>query len=227
MYLRQIILRLSLNIEHSIKVHLLHDIQRNCIDDFKIVSDYTFQHPGINDEILIRKRSHYINYIISRYPHLNYPIDVFIEIIPFGSLINFYKFYCENYGYSKFDSNILFCVKNIRNAAAHNNCIINNLPNKSGYYCKNLVIKLSALLPDIKVRTIQNRLKNNVVQDFIALLISANKLITSNLLKSHSLNELSQLFNERMLRNAYLYKSSPSINQTYDFCKKAINKLIY
>lgn len=45
------------------------------------------------------------------------------------------------------------------------------------------------------------------------------------ILETKELIEIDSLFEGRMIESAYLYKSSPSLIQMYDFCKKVIDKI--
>ena len=57
-----------------------------------------------------------------------YPIWVFVEIVPFGRLIKFYRFIAEKLKDKKMinESYMLMDVRELRNACAHNNCIIHD-----------------------------------------------------------------------------------------------------
>lgn len=225
MYLKQWILNASLSVEHSLKVNLLKDIQEKGIDEFDIVAKYLKKYPKILDEIEFRRDTPYVRKLLSKYSHPKYPIWVYLEVIPFGEFVNFYKHYCNEYSYDKFSSDLLYNVRNIRNASAHNNCVIHDLANKNGFYKNELVDILDSLLPNTKRRTIQDRLKNNSVQDFISLLIAVDSVIMSDELKAHYLNNIKNLFDGRMIRDAHLYKSSPALNQMYEFCKEIVDTL--
>ena len=225
MYLKHWILNASLSVEHSLKVNLLKDIQERDIDEFDIVKNYLEKYPKILDEIKFRRETPYVKNLLTKYTHPNYPIWVYLEVIPFGEFVNFYKYYCNEYSCGEFSSDLLYNVRNIRNASAHNNCVIHDLVNKNGYYKDELVDILASLLPNTRRRTIQDRLKNNSVQDFISLLIAVNMVIKSDDLKAYYLISIKDLFDGRMIRNASLYKSSPALNQMYDFCKEIIDKI--
>nr|WP_246818920.1 Abi family protein [Aerococcus sp. HMSC062A02] len=225
MYLKRWILSTSLSVEHALKVSLLKDIQERGVDEYEIVSDYRHSSEKLFKEIENRRKTVYVRKLLKKFEHPNYPVWVFLEVISFGAFVNFYRYYCQKYSCGEFEYELLYKVKNIRNAAAHNNCVIHDLVNKRGYFHENLADRLENLLDDIKRKTIQNRLKNNSVQDFIALLIAVDVVIKSNDLKRHLLEEIKELFDGRMVRDAYLYKSSPSLCQMYDFCKIIIDKL--
>lgn len=225
MYLRRWVIGASLNVEHSLKVNVLKDIQEKNIDEFSIVSEYVAEYPRIVTELDNRRSTAYVKTLSGKYTHPNYPIYVFLEVIPFGEFVNFYKYYCSKYQYCGFNCTLLYSIKNIRNAAAHSNCVIHDLTNKNGLYNSYLVSRVVELLPDIKKRTIQNRLKNNCVQDFISLLIAVNDVIKSDDLKNHCLREIKELFDGRMISNKDLYKSSTSVQQMYDFCKEIVHNV--
>lgn len=222
MYLRRWIIGASLNVEHSLKVNILKNIQEKNIDEFSIVSEYIAEYPRIITELDNRRSIAYVKNILGKYTHPNYPIYVFLEVIPFGEFVNFYKYYCSKYQYCGFNCTLLDSIRSIRNAAAHSNCVIHDLTNKDGFYNSYLASRLVELLPDVRKRTIQNRLKNNCVQDFISLLIAVDDVIKSEDLKDHCLQEIKELFDGRMISNKDLYKSSTSLQQMYAFCKEIV-----
>lgn len=226
MHLKHLILKATLGIEHSLKVNMLKDIQERNIDEFQLVHDYLSQFGRVLNELNERRNSSYVKNLLSKYPHPDYPIWVFLEVISFGEFVNFYRYYCETYNCGSLDYKILYSVRDIRNAAAHNNCIIHNLGDKSGYYKKEIVSKVQVLVPELRLGTIRDRLKNQSVQDFVSILIALDTVVISKEFKKKLLEEFAKLFNDRMLREAHLYKSAPAIGQTYEFCKKVLDTVI-
>ncbi len=223
MHLKQSILKSSLSIEHSLKVNLLRDVQERRIDPFQLTADYLSEYGRIKDEILERRKKSYVKDLLLKYEHPDYPIWVFLEVIPFGEFVNFYRYYCQKYACGPLQYEILYSVKDIRNAAAHNNCVIHKLTDKTGYYKKEVVDKLHEMMPNIKMRTIRDRLKNVFIQDFVSLLIALDVVVKSHDVKRHLINEFLDLFENRMLRDANLYRSSQAIKQTYAFCKNVLD----
>lgn len=223
MHLKKSILNASLSIEHFLKVNLLKDVQERQLDEFQLTADYLSQYSRAKDEIQERRNNCYVKDLLLKFDHPIYPIWVFLEVISFGEFVNFYRYYCQKYSCGPLDYKILYSVKNIRNAAAHNNCVIHKLTDKSGYYKREVVDKLHEMVPDIKRGTIQNRLKNVFVQDFVSLLIALDVLIKSRDVKGSLIDEFTILFENRMPREASLYKSSQAIKQTYYFCKEVLD----
>ena len=189
--------------------------------------DYFHKYPRILSEIEYRRETPYTKKLLQKYNHPFYPIWVFLEVIPFGEFVNFYKYYCNINSFCDFESGLLYNVKNIRNAAAHNNCVIYDLYDRTGYYNSNLAKKLEDILIDTKRRTIQNRLRNKSVQDFASLLIAVEELIKSDELRYKNIESIKKLFDGRIIKNSNLYRSSPVIKQTYRFLKGIIDILEY
>ena len=211
MHLKQWILNASLSVEHSLKVNLLKDIQERGIDEFDIVKNYISIYPKILGEIEFRRDTPYVKNLLAKYTHPDYPIWAYLEVIPFGEFVNFYKYYCNEYSCGEFSSDLLYNVRNIRNASAHNNCVIHDLVNKSGYYKNELVDILDSLLHNTRRRTIQDRLKNNSVQDFISLLIAVNIVIKSEDLKTYYLKSIKELFDGCLLYTSDAADDSPPV----------------
>ena len=120
---------------------------------------------------------------------------------------------------------VIYFQKNIRNAAAHNNCVIYDLYDRIGYYNSNLAKKLEDILIDTRRHTIQNRLRNKSVQDFASLLIAVEELIKSDKLRYKNFEYIKKLFDGRIIKNHNLYRSSPVLKQTYQFLKGIIDIL--
>ena len=93
---------MCLNIEHFVKVKLLKLISDSDEDGYSVVSDYFASlvqrsNPDVdrakrlNDEINRNCNSVYCGELIEKY-NGQYPVWVFLEIISFGSFIDFYSF---------------------------------------------------------------------------------------------------------------------------------------
>ena len=133
---------MCLDIEHFIKVYLLTMIENNSKEDGYYIVDEFLKYIDENSKnkiignIVRNIGNPYCGELIQKYnitkdtkELTDFPIWAFIEIISFGQLRELYKFYHDLYSVT--DSNdtifLLQTVNQIRNAAAHSNCIINNL----------------------------------------------------------------------------------------------------
>ena len=91
---------MALDIEHYIKVDLLNHITDDDHEDgYSIVEDYVAslndsQKQRLDDELTRNIDSIYCGDIVSKYNN-DWPVWAFLEVIPFGRLVSFYKF-CAN-----------------------------------------------------------------------------------------------------------------------------------
>ena len=101
MYLREIVLNFTLDIEHFLKVHLLKNISDNKDEDgYAIVEEFLSFHPEISGGEYKRKsKDSYCEDLIEKNKD-RFPIWAFVEVLSFGDLINF----CDTY-YRKYPSN--------------------------------------------------------------------------------------------------------------------------
>lgn len=226
MMLRNVILKASLSIEHFLKVTIARDIFENKYNSIELTDKYLAKYPKILSDINAKRNSSYIKINLSKFHHPLYPAELFIEAIPFGEFVNFYKFYNDNYSTLPTKESLLFSVKDIRNASAHNNVLISNLADKSNYYKKDTVDELIKINTSLKIRTIKNRLKNTFIQDFVTLLLLINPIIVSDNIKKSIWSDIAFIFYNRIPQNYHLYKSAPAITQSYEFLKIIIDILI-
>lgn len=240
MRLRYILLSMSLDIEHFEKVKLLKYISESTDNGYNIVNSYLSCLKSIDNdnsnpskpymtlmnEIHRNKDSDYCGGIIKKYDD-NYPVWAFVEIIPFGSFIAFLKYCGEYFNEKEFTDNfyLLKDVKRLRNAAAHNNCVIHNLLPNTAKHKTNF--KVNRFLSDPKfgiskaLRT--HRMSNSAVNDIVTLIYAHTTIVSS----SGSLQAQSKNLKEvidRCYKNIHFYNSNDTIPATFDFLKKVIDK---
>lgn len=221
-HLRELILNMTLNIEHALKVMLIKDIERNPDEDgYNLVRSWDPQ--GIE----IRKiegfaRTSYCQNLIWKNKGHPYPIWVVCELISFGALCKLIKTYSRLYpGRLPFDTELLFHVRDIRNAAAHSNCLINDLtPSR---YAFNLsrqgttITKHVSFIPNISKRTRIQKLSNKPIYDFVTLLYLFSKIVQSDAIRKKTKKAVIQLFIHRMTRHEEYFYSNATITTTYRF----------
>lgn len=132
MYLRYIVMDMCLDIEHVIKVRLIKNITNNPSEDgYDIVRKFIAQDDNLR--ILKNIRSHksgeYCKDLIEKY-YPYFPVWVFVELISFGDLLYFCSFYEKIYGVQIINNKLMNTVRDVRNAAAHSNCLLNKMTEK-------------------------------------------------------------------------------------------------
>lgn len=127
--LRKQILSIALDVEHFLKVGLIAEISQNDSENgYDLMRHFFAQYPAIKDEILRKASNSYCNDLVLKMDSEGYAVWNAIEVLSFGQFINLYKLYsAENYGWNNKICNLLIPARSIRNAAAHNNCILNSL----------------------------------------------------------------------------------------------------
>lgn len=220
--LRMIIAELSLNVEHFSKVDLLQKVTLNQDEDgYSIVDDYIKNLSADNLSTLKYELRRSLN---SPYCHDLYkayrnhmPIWVFVELISFGSYIYFYLFCADRFHdrYMRDTAYLLKKVKTIRNAAAHNNCIINNLKRKDNPHNPSRLLQNA--LSDLRIsRTTQrNKLRNEPIEQIVTCIYTHKILVSSPGVQKHMAYILDE-FKNRLYRE-YDYSDNTVIKSVFDF----------
>ena len=136
--LRAILLEMAISIEHFSKVHLLKVLQKSESNGTQVVTDYVNQltpsfRETLESELDKNKNSLYCGNLYKKYlgNKIYCPVWVFVEMVSFGQYLHFYEFCAKrNQSQNKELLRRLYLmrvVKDLRNACAHNNCIINDL----------------------------------------------------------------------------------------------------
>lgn len=141
---RETLLHLSLDIEQAAKMEILRKAESIESNPYSIVEDFFQDQQEKQDEaekngnhfraltkasFTTKLRSAYVGGLVKRYGDSRYPIWAFLELISFGNLNYFYMFCAERFKDDKMKTTFFFLqiAKNMRNACAHSNCILNDL----------------------------------------------------------------------------------------------------
>jgi len=227
MYIRKFIIKMSLDIEHFLKVKLIKDFTNNDKEDgYNIVKEFLNVHSMIRDNINIKSNNSTCKYLIEKYND-NFALWNVIEVLTFGEFINLYRFY---YSYYQNDeeikfSNFLLSIKFLRNAAAHNNCLLNGMKKPySQIITPNMEItKFVSKIPSMTKELRGQKLKNHIVHDFIISVYVFNNVVTSKEIKCNTMEELKELFENRFLKHKEYYEKVNILIENYKFVKKIID----
>ena len=118
---------MCLDIDHALKVRLLKDIEKKSAEDgYDIIRRFITRYERSCQNIQNHKSSEYCRELIEKY-YPYFPAWVFVELISFGDMIKLYEFYNEVYPGRMKDGELLYAIRDLRNASAHSNCLINKL----------------------------------------------------------------------------------------------------
>lgn len=227
MFLREKILKLALNIEHFLKIQLLKDVtENNAEDGYNIVKKFSRNiRPDLLNGIKEKSANSYCKDLIEHRIN-NFAVWDLIEVISFGEFVDLYTYYYSmNKCSTKCMSNNLKSVQWLRNAAAHNNCIINHLSPEYSIDSLNREV-CDYISKNIKNISAKNRLKkmsNKPVHDFVVMLYVFDNVVTSEKIKYHTLKELKEIFDDRLLHHKDYFQKNALIQSNYEFVKKIID----
>lgn len=235
MRLRNEMVVLTLDVEHFAKVALLARIEQEKEDGYGIVSDYlrSADKRGDNgritnrtkDEIARGKSSPYISGLLNKYPDYDFPAWAFMEVISFGTFCHFFKFCGERFRDKKMKEvfYLLMAVKNLRNACAHNNCILNYLgPDDQTHQAGNAVLRALGEVPGISKGQRQGRMSNSRLRQIVTTLYVHKSLASAGVvsLRARSLHD----FCARMIRHIDYYDGAAlRVQSTFRFLSSVID----
>ena len=235
---RYVFIQMSLDIEHFFKVNLLRLITESDEDGYSIIEDFKEyliekdkkenkdeeEGKKLKKEIERGTKSIYNDNMVEKYAG-SMPVWVFVEIIPFGRLITFCKFCAEKFN-NKVLKNYYFLLltcKDIRNAAAHNSCIINDLHVSGSNHRKPSYSMLADLYEckKLKKTTIRSQLNNERVRQIVTLLYSYKVLVESDSSLEDVRNKLEKLLYRINLNFSY-YEKNTTISNFISFFNKVV-----
>ncbi len=240
MHLRFLIIKMCLDIEHDLKVMLLNDVaQDDGEDGYTVVTDFLSNNEYLYDDIYTKRQTTYVGDLIDKFftfdthrssagkiiydnIEIRCPVWAFVEVISFGAFLKFYEYY---YGLEcPIPLSLLNPTKSLRNACAHNNCIINNLrrgTSRPGAKVVGFVSKIDSISKDVRKKHLSVR----PIFEFVNLIMVYDMVVSSDV-KRNRLEELNILVNARMTKHAEYYQNQQLLKSSYGFIKKIVDFIV-
>lgn len=130
--LRDVLLPMTLDLEHFEKARLLNSAEANGEDGYSVVADFMGQSAKerryIESQLEMRRNDVYSGALIRKYRD-EMPLWAFLEVVSFGTFVGLVKFCADRWGDDALlvRHYLLKKGKSIRNASAHSLCILNDL----------------------------------------------------------------------------------------------------
>ena len=240
---RLLFFKMIIDIEHYLKIRILNLIENiEDEDGYRIVNLYLEK--DFNDEKFPKKvhnsifkkvGSEYYQKIFSKYDIdkdkklENIPVWEFLEIITFGELINFYEFFSKEYQLKKEIKNIFILreIVKLRNAVAHNSCVLCDLDKKDNEYAPDFKIVNYLNSCGIGKETRDNKLSNSRIKQMTYTLYMFNEIVTSEGVKRNVITDINELFYERIILHKEYYNNNELLKSIYAYFDKIIKVSIY
>jgi abortive infection bacteriophage resistance protein len=244
-HLRTILLKMCINIEHAMKVMLVETVsQAEREDGYQIIDDFIRECPSVLSDIAKKADAVFTKDLINKYFDICYVIDegstlrtdvlksncpiwVFMEIIDFGMLTRFYQF-CIKRGLlssNQLPTKVLNPVRSLRNACAHNNCLLNNLEAASDTAPPEIISQFVASLSDIPKVGRKKKLSCRPILEIVSMLYAYKNVVSSGNYDT-DMKELKVFADDRMMKNIVYFSSNLLVTSSLEFLQKTIDNLI-
>lgn len=237
MRLRYLLFQMTIDIEHYLKIELL-----NLLEEIPEENGYDIVNEYLDEDFNGKKRVHnsifkklgdslykefFDKYNLKEEEQIkNIPIWEFLEIISFGELITFYIKFCDKYNLKKQYKRrfILVEINKLRNAAAHNSCILCDIGKKDNF--NRIDYRISSLLGKCGVseESRETKLSNTRIRQITYTLFMFNDIITSDGIKQQITKELNDLFYNRIIYHKEYYNNNELLVSVYEYFDKIIKK---
>lgn len=236
---RLILFKMIIDIEHYLKIRILNTIEEIAEEDgYSIVNiylEYDFNDSKfpkrVHESIRKKVTNDYYKKIFSKYDLNNdkkienIPIWEFLEIITFGELINFFDFYTNKYNLD--DHKYVFILREInklRNAVAHNSCVLSELDKKDNQHRADTLIVDYLKECEIGKENRNNKLSNSRIRQITYTLYMFNVIVSSEGVKNNVKHDITKLFYGRIILNCKYYNSNGLLKSIYNYFDKIIEK---
>ena len=245
MHLRNQLLKMCIDIEHALKVALLTEIENNPREDgYILVEDFFFKYPEILSSVKNKADAIFTEGLISNYFDLCYvlnetndnakleiqshhcPIWVLMELISFGDTLKLYDFYNEKYPVNKLikiDRKVLNPVKSLRNACAHNNCLLNAIGKKETNP-SSVITQYISQFHNIGKEERKRKLSYRPFFEIVCMLFVYEKVVSKNV-KNHKINDLKFFIHTKMFENINYFVENQTIYSSFIFLKKVVDNV--
>ncbi len=231
MHLRRLILELSLDIEHLLKVALNAHFSDNTRENgYDIVSNFLKDNERIANTIKeASKRVSFIKNVAQKYQEKP-ALWNFIELLSFGDFLQFYKYYFIQYPHKEYEKlhSLAYCVKTLRNGAAHNSCMLNTLkihydldftPSKN-------IQTFVATIPNISENTRKKILANPLLHDCITTIWLFTRLCKSKQMQ-RAKKRIIVKFLRRCVKHREYFESENFLHARFVAMKKIVFFLLF
>lgn len=241
---------MALDIEHFIKVALIKAVEDALAsgtgeDGYKVLNGYLNADDITDNAERIKTvasrntqyyhkfsqnvQNPYCNGLIGKYAE-DMPIWAYVELCSFGDIKNLIEYYAKKTGWNiGIDLKTFDRVRQLRNACAHGNYIINDLkPNKYVHKGVSLTppyISQFIYTAGLKTNIVSKKMSNQRINQIIHLLYAYDKTVKTDNTRNKRLRELHDLIDVRIMNNSKFFSANQLLTSTYSFFKDICSAL--
>lgn len=147
-----------------------------------------------------------------------------MEIITFGELVNFYEYFSREYNLKKEINNVFILreIVKLRNAVAHNSCVLCELGKKDNKYALDYRIVNYLNNCGIGKETRNNKSSNSRIKQMTYTLYMFNEIVTSTGVKSNVVEDINKLFYGTIILHKEYYNNNELLKSIYNYFDKII-----
>jgi hypothetical protein len=226
MFFRKLILKMTIDFEHYLKVKIINDSQENPADDgYLVVKKFLETHERVRSSIenLNSNTTFYNRHVFDKYKEKTSVWSI-VELLGFSDFIDFYAHYYQFFKLKceytpHFDS-----VRRLRNAAAHNSCMLSNFKPQNWFH-SDMQTNFELLGANLGIGNgiITTCMKVPVLNDFAVMLRNYTKLISSPKIKEKTFEEIKAFFDNRMILHKDYFENITEIKNAYTFARTVLN----
>ncbi len=241
MYLRSYLLKMSVDFEHALKVNLLAKIEANDNENgYDIVDDFLDKYSFVKQNLAKKSTAVFTGDLINKYFTLtangnmfeivacDCPIWVLVEIVSFGELIKLYNFYYDRNPtevIKRLPANVLNGVLSLRNACAHNNCILRDLHECDKTYSPPTISKFVAKNIPVGKAQRNRKLSLRPILEIISLMYCYIELVPKSV-AIPELKRFQEFANGRLVKNIHYFEKNQLVYTSLQFIQKSIDNLV-
>jgi hypothetical protein len=173
--------------------------------------------PHLKEDIEGRTNTSTCNDLVEKYKG-NWAIWNIVEVMSLSPFTELYALFYNRNSFRDIYLNMLLPVRMLRNAAAHNNCMINRLKppySRTVAPCYELRNELVQEI-GLSIKSIDKKLIHPTINDFATLLFLYSRLVPIRV-REAAYRELRKLFHIRMLKNKEYFVKNQIISSNYEF----------
>lgn len=245
---RHLLLDMALDVEHSLKMALIAAVEERMVvgkeDGYQIIRDFLLDvgNPSLVNQLeaidrragnLAKKirqnrKNPYCDVLIETYSD-EMPIWAYVELVTFGELQELAEYYQLHTGWKPpVDLRSVDRVRQIRNACAHGNCVINDLrpavkQANTSAAPKHITDFLSAA--GIKADMRAKKLSNPRINQIVHTLYAYDKLVRDPHMRRLRMNALRELMEERIPQKRRYFEDNALLVSSYEFFSRLVRAM--